>query len=123
MNFPSTRSRVIFCVSALSRLTAIAEGKGFFSGIAKTFRQISGRGIGFYESPKIKTFLLVAITRGKPQQMNRIWTKRLINTALIAVILAAVFYFYPSKRFDKNAMAGIPEYPKVDQTSILEAAG
>lgn len=53
--------------------------------------------------------------------MNRIWTKRLINTALIAAILTAAVYFYPSKRFDKNAMAGIPDYPKIDQTSILEA--
>ncbi|TJY42170.1 extracellular solute-binding protein [Cohnella pontilimi] len=53
--------------------------------------------------------------------MNRKWTKRLLNVLIIAVLLAAAVYFYPSKRFDKNAMAGIPDYSNIDQTSMLEA--
>lgn len=53
--------------------------------------------------------------------MSRAWLSRLLKVVLIVVVVAGVIYFYPSKRFDKNAMAGIPDYPNVNESSILES--
>lgn len=44
-----------------------------------------------------------------------------MNIGVIIVILSVIVYIYPSKRFDINAMAGIPDYPDLDQSSVLES--
>ncbi|MFB9278596.1 extracellular solute-binding protein [Cohnella cellulosilytica] len=53
--------------------------------------------------------------------MRQKWKKRSLNVGIVIVIVAAAVYLYPSKRFDSEAMAGVPYYPDLDQSSILES--
>lgn len=51
---------------------------------------------------------------------RRNWLKRAAKWVLVITICVSIIYFYPSKRYDKNALAGIPEHIGIDQASILE---